>query len=71
MSTSEGQPFGGKVREVTWRWSGHVQRRNSGYTGQKMWKFPNRGQRGPRRRFMDVVMGDLKIGWRNRRGGKG
>lgn len=58
----------GKVRGVTWRWFGRVQRRSSGYIGQSMGKFPNRGQRrGPQRRFM----GDVKIGWCNRRGGKG
>lgn len=54
MSTSEGQlRFGEKVIEARLKWFGYIQRRASGYTGQRM---PGRRKRGrPQKRFMDVV----------------
>lgn len=50
-----------KVKAVRLRWVGHVQRRDSGYIGQRMLiiELPCRKERGrPRRRFIDAVKED-------------
>ncbi|PME06485.1 hypothetical protein A8A06_13560 [Escherichia coli] len=61
--TAHVEKFGDKVREARLRWFGHVQRRDSGYIGQRMLKMelPGRRRRGrPQRRFMDVVKEDMQ-----------
>ncbi|XP_051780741.1 uncharacterized protein LOC127527129 [Erpetoichthys calabaricus] len=51
-----------KVRDARWRWFGHVQRRDAGYTGRRMLRIelPSKRKRGrSKRRFMDVVREDV------------
>lgn len=43
--TAQVERFGDKVREAKLRLSGYVQRRNSGYIGQRMLEDPCRKQR--------------------------
>lgn len=49
------------VREIWLRWFGHIQRGDSGYTGQKMLKMePGMRKNGkPQRRFMYVMTEDM------------
>lgn len=37
--TAQAEQFGEKVRRARLKWFGHVQRRNSGYTGQRVMKM--------------------------------
>ncbi|KAK3511407.1 hypothetical protein QTP70_007333 [Hemibagrus guttatus] len=56
--------LGDKVREARLRWFGHVQRRESEYTGRRMldMELPGRRQRGrPKRRYMDGINDDMKL----------
>ncbi|KAK3564226.1 hypothetical protein QTP86_011199 [Hemibagrus guttatus] len=56
--------LGDKVREARLRWFGHVQRRESEYTGRRMldMELPGRRQRGrPKRRYMDGINEDMKL----------
>lgn len=50
-----------RVREIWLRWFGHIQRGDSGYTGQKMLKMePGMRKNGkPQRRFMYVMTEDM------------
>lgn len=50
-----------RVREIWLRWFGHIQRGDSGYTGQKMLKMePGMKKNGkPQRRFMYVMTEDM------------
>lgn len=50
-----------RVREIRLRWFGHIQRGDSGYTGQKMLKMePGMRKNGkPQRRFMYVMTEDM------------
>lgn len=62
--TAKVEWFGATVREAPLRWSGHVKRKDGGYTGQRMLKMelPGRRKRGkPQRRFMDAVTEDMKM----------
>ncbi|KAK3509090.1 hypothetical protein QTP70_020302 [Hemibagrus guttatus] len=57
--------LGDKVREVRLRWFGHVQRRESEYIDRRMldMELPGRRQRGrPKRRYMDGINEDMKLG---------
>ncbi|MCJ8738369.1 hypothetical protein PDJAM_G00034910 [Pangasius djambal] len=56
--------LGDKVREARLRWFGHVQRRESEYTGRRMldMELLGRRRRGrPKRRYMDVINEDMKL----------
>lgn len=50
-----------RVREIWLRWFGHIQRGDSGYTGQKTLKMePGMRKNGkPQRRFMYVMTEDM------------
>lgn len=50
-----------RVREIWLRWFGHIQRGDSGYTGQTMLKMePGMRKNGkPQRRFMYVMTEDM------------
>lgn len=50
-----------RIREIWLRWFGHIQRGDSGYTGQKMLKMePGMRKNGkPQRRFMYVMTEDM------------
>lgn len=50
-----------RVREIWLRWFGHIQRGDSGYSGQKMLKMePGMRKNGkPQRRFMYVMTEDM------------
>lgn len=50
-----------RVREIWLRWFEHIQRGDSGYTGQKMLKMePGMRKNGkPQRRFMYVMTEDM------------
>lgn len=50
-----------RVREIRLRWFVHIQRGDSGYTGQKMLKMePGMRKNGkPQRRFMYVMTEDM------------
>lgn len=57
-ATTQVKQFGDIVREACLRAFGHVMRRDSGYTGQRMLnvELPDRWKREtPQWRFMDVV----------------
>lgn len=52
-----------EVREARMRWFGHVRRRDSGYSGQRVLKIELAGRRKRRRqqrRFMDAVKEDMQ-----------
>lgn len=50
----------GKVREARLRWSGHVQKKDSGYIGIRMLSFELPDRR-PNRSFIYVVKEDKKV----------
>lgn len=57
------EQFGDKVKDTRLRWFGHVQKRASGYTGERILKIGmpgRRKRRRPQRRFRDVVKDMLK-----------
>ncbi|KAK3510406.1 hypothetical protein QTP70_005898 [Hemibagrus guttatus] len=66
--------LGDKVREARLRWFGHVQRRESEYIGRRMldMELPGRRQRGrPKRRYMDGINEDMKLGHESSPGDSG
>ena len=62
-STVKVEPLGMKLREGRLRWYGHVMRRDQEYVGRKMMEMELAGKRRrgrPKRRFLDVVIEDMK-----------
>lgn len=62
--TAQVGQFVDKVREARLRWFGRMQRRDAGYVGRRVLRMepPGRRRRGrPKRRFMDVVMEDMRV----------
>lgn len=68
MDTIQVEQFGDNVREPRLRRAGHVQRMESGYSGERMlMELPGRRRRArPQGKLMDVVKEDMKKGHRRR-----
>ena len=68
-STVKVEQLGMKMREGRLRWYGHVMSRDQEYVGRKMMEMelPGKRRRGrPKRRFLDVVKGDIReVGAKN------
>ena len=63
-STVKVERLGMKMREGRLRWYGHVMRRDQEYVGRKMMEMelPGKRKRGrPKRRFLDVDMGEVGV----------
>ena len=62
--TTQTGRLGDKDREARLRWSGHVQRTDSGDIGRRILEMELRGMRPrgrPKRRYMDAVKEDMQV----------